>query len=148
MAKSEAVLVHLERHRQGSDKTLERFERIVRLAGEDSVAISLIEKLVESAERYFTTVTSMEARLKMARLRLEGEELRDLAETLDRNRRLAHNALIDNLTIANRYLLKEFGEEIPVGGIFSKNPEAIRDRAAVGDWAGELLYALYTQRKR
>lgn len=139
----------LENHYSGKGKeTVVRFERIVRLVSDDDIAISLIEKLVESAQRYFTAVTTMEAKLKAARFRMEGDEIRELTETLDRNRHLAHNALLDNLRIANRYILKEFGEEVPVGGLYSKSPESIQDRAAVGDWAGELLYALYSARKR
>ncbi|AJF08153.1 DUF3232 domain-containing protein [Geoalkalibacter subterraneus] len=136
-------------HFRGKEEcALERFNKVVEVVAGDDVAVSLLEKLLDSAERYFGTVCKMEARLKMARFRLEGEELRDLTETLDRNRRMAHEALISNLHIFNRYALKEFGEDMPIGGVFSKNPEAIRDRIAVGDWAGELLCALYVRRKR
>ena len=142
------IFAALERHTKGADAAMNRFNEIIELAGEDTIAMSLLEKLVESAERYFTCVTTMEARLKMARFRLEGEELRDLTQTLDGNRRLAHNAMLDNVAILNRYLFKTFGQETPIGGIYSKAPETIRDRAAVGDWAGELLYALYVNRKR
>ena len=127
---------------------LERLEMIVRLVQQDEVAVSLLEKLMESAERYFCKVVEMESRLKVARLRLEDQELRDLTEVLDKTRHLAHEALISSLHIFNRYVLKEFGDDIPVGGLFNKNPEAIRDRIAVADWAGELLSALYKERRR
>lgn len=148
----ESINRHLAAHHsinaQGVTAAMERLEKVIRLAGEDEVAMSLLDKLLDSAERYFGTVVKMEARLKMARFRMDGDELRELVQTLDRNRHLAHEALLSNLHILNRYLFKEFGEEMPIGGIFSKDPEAIRDRAAVGDWAGELLYALYANRKR
>lgn len=137
----------MERFQKG-ELALERFQEVIKIVAGDDIAVSLLEKLVDSAERYFGTVVKMEAKLKMARFRLEGEELRDLIETLDRNRRMAHEALISALHIFNRYSIKEFGSEMPIGGVFSKSPEAIRDRAAIGDWAGELLCALYANRKR
>ena len=127
---------------------LERLEMIIRLVHQDEVAVSLLEKLLESAERYFCKVVEMESRLKIARLRQEDQELRDLTEVLDNTRHMAHEALISNLHIFNRYALKEFGEDIPVGGLFNKDPEAIRDRIAVADWSGELLAALYKERRR
>jgi hypothetical protein len=127
---------------------LDRLEIIVRIIGGDEVACSHLEKLLSSAEAYFCKVFEMETRLKIARLRLEGEELRALTENLDKNRRYAHEALIADLHIFNRFFIKEFGEDVPVGGIFNKDPDAIRDRIAVADWAGELLTAVYQNRKR
>lgn len=127
---------------------LERFEIIVRIISDNEVANTILEKLLNSAESYFCKVFDMESRLKMARLRLDGEELRDLTEDLNKNRRYAHEALISDLHIFNRYIIKEFGNDVPVGGIFSKDPEAISDRIAVADWAGELLTAVYQNRKR
>lgn len=145
MDKKQYILGHFQGKEDGA---LERFNEVVKVIAGDEVAVSLLEKLVDSAERYFGNVCKMEARLKMARFRLEGEELRDLTETLDRNRRMAHEALISNLHIFNRYAIREFGEDMPIGGVFSKSPDAIRDRIAIGDWAGELLCALYVNRKR
>lgn len=118
------------------------------LVARDEVATSLLECFLEAAERYFGTVVRMESRLKMARLRLEGEELRDLTQTLDRNRALAHDGLLASLHILNRYLFRQHGGDMPKGGIYSNDPDTIRDRAAVGDWAGELLCSLYQNRKR
>lgn len=127
---------------------LKRFEEIIDLVDGDEVALRLLEGLLEKAERYFSSVVKMESRLKMERFRLDPDQLRELTENLDQNRHMAHNALLSDLHILNRYLFKEFGKQVPVGGIFSESPEAIRDRAAVGDWAGRLLYALYDSRKR
>ena len=89
----------------------------------------------------------MESQLKTARLRLEGEDLRELTEVLDKNRKLAHEALISDLHIFNRYLLKNY-EDAPIGGLYSKSPDSIRDRVAIADWAGELLAALFNERRR
>lgn len=127
---------------------LERFEIINRIITEDEVATSLLEKLLDSAEQYFCKVFQMESGIKMARLRLDGETLRDLTENLGKNRRFAHEVLISDLCIFNRYILKEFGDDVPLGGIFSKSLEAIQDSIAVADWAGELLTALYQNRRR
>lgn len=127
---------------------LDRLEIVIRTISGDEVACSLLEKLLASAEAYFCKVFEMETRLKMARLRIEGAELRELTENLDKNRRYAHEALISDLHIFNRYAIREFSEDIPVGGIYSKQPESIRDRIAIADWAGELLAAVYQNRKR
>ena len=127
---------------------LQRLDIIIRVIADDEVAHILLEKLLEKSESYFCRVFEMETRLKVARLRLEGDAMRDLTENLDKVRRYAHDALISDLHIFNRYIIKEYQDDVPVGGIFSKNPDAIRDRIAVADWAGELLAAVYQNRKR
>lgn len=151
MVHNEVVGQHVKTYHNNPKKgelALKRFEEVVNIIAEDEVAVSLTEKMLESAQRYFAKVVEMESRLKMARFRLEGEELRDLTQLLDKNRRMAHEALISNLHILNRYLVKEFGDEMPVGAIYSEDPESIRDRIAIGDWAGNLLFAIYQNRKR
>jgi len=127
---------------------LDRFEMIVRIVSDDEIACSLLEKLLSAAERYFCKVFEMETKLKIVRLRVDGDELRELTENLDKNRTYAHEALIADLHIFNRYILKEFGEDIPVGGIFNREPDLIHNRVAVADWAGDLLTAIYQNRKR
>lgn len=126
---------------------MDRLNIISRLVSQDEVAVSLLEKLLSTAEGYFGKVVLMEGQMKTARLRLEGEELRELTEVLDKNRKLAHEALISDLHIFNRYLLKNY-EDVPTGGIYSKDPDSIRDRVAIADWAGELLAALFNGRRR
>jgi hypothetical protein len=127
---------------------LDRFEMVVRVIAENEVACSLMEKLLSAAERYFCKVFEMETKLKIARLRVDGNELRELTENLDKNRSYAHEALISDLHIFNRYVMKEFADELPVGGIFNREPELIHNRVAVADWAGDLLSAVYQNRKR
>ena len=78
---------------------LDRFEMVVRIIAENEVACSLMEKLLSAAERYFCKVFEMETRLKIARLRVDGNELRELTENLDKNRMYAHEALISDLHI-------------------------------------------------
>jgi hypothetical protein len=142
-----AVKEFVKMHFNPDLSALDRLNIVVRTIPQDEVAVSLLEKLLATAEHYFGKVVEMQTRLKLARLRLEGEDLRELTEVLDKNRSLAHDALISDLHIFNRYLLKTY-EDAPIGGIFNKSPDAIRDRIAVADWAGELLSALYQERRR
>jgi len=129
------------------EKIMIQLNQIAELISDDEVAVSLLNTLIDSSEKYFGAVVRMETRLKTARFRLEGEELRELTSELDRQRHYAHEALISNLHIFNRYLLKEF-DDVPVGGIFTGNPEMIRDRIAVADWAGKLLCTIYNKRRK
>jgi len=147
----ENVLLYVARSHQATEETVNRYKKTVQIIAKDEVAVRLIEGLVDAASRYFGRVIQMENRLATARFRLDGDELRSLTEDLDRSRKFAHDALISDLHIFNRYLVKEYAEELLEeglqGGIFPK-PEAIRDRLAIADWAGDLLCGIYQQRQR
>ena len=125
---------------------LARYEEVCAIIKGEEVALSLLDKLLESGEAYFVSVTTMERKMKSIRFRYEGEDLRERITSLDLNRKIAHDALLSNLHIFNRYFIKEF--DAPVGGVYSEDPESIRDRVAVADWLGHLLTALYEARKR
>jgi hypothetical protein len=142
-----AIKEYVRMHFNPDLSAMDRLNIISRLVSQDEVAVSLLEKLLSTAEAYFGKVVLMESQLKTARLRLEGEDLRELTEVLDKNRKLAHEALISDLHIFNRYLLKNY-QDAPIGGLYSKSPESIRDRVAIADWAGELLAALFNERRR
>lgn len=142
-----AIKEYIRMHFNPDLSAMDRLNIISRLVSQDEVAVSLLEKLLSTAEAYFGKVVLMESQLKTARLRLEGEDLRELTEVLDKNRKLAHEALISDLHIFNRYLLKNY-EDAPIGGLYSKSPDSIRDRVAIADWAGELLAALFNERRR
>ena len=144
----ENIKEHIMTYHNADMTALDRFEMVVRIIADNEVACSLMEKLLSAAERYFCKVFEMETRLKIARLRVDGNELRELTENLDKNRSYAHEALISDLHIFNRYVMKEFVDEMPVGGIFNREPELIHNRVAVADWAGDLLTAVYQNRKR
>ena len=128
-----------------------RYSAVTAIIAKDETAVNMLEKLIDAALGYMEKVVQMESRLKTARLRLEGEELREITQRLDKNRTIAHEALISSLHIFNRYLVKNYQDELLdeglEGGIFP-NPEAIRDRVAIADWAGELLCGIYQARKR
>jgi len=105
----------------------------------------LLDKLIKACLGYVDAVDKMEHRVNVARFRLEGEELRELIQKLDTNRRHAHEALLSTLYAFNRNFLAEC-EDAPVGGIYSYSPESIKDRVAVANWAGELVKELYDHR--
>jgi len=117
----------------------ERIEEILDIAERDDTALSLIENVLSAVSSYIEAICNMEGSLSMQRFRLEGEEIRVLTEKLDGKRRRKHNVLIDSIKIANRYLFKKFGTEIPVGGIYSSDPLHLcsdcLNRDAIGDWA-------------
>ena len=147
----ENVISYVARSHQATEEIMNRYHKTIQIIAKDEVAVRLLEGLVDAASRYFGRVIQMENRLATARFRLEGDELRALTEDLDRSRRFAHEALISDLHIFNRYLVKEYAEDLKeeglIGGIFPK-PEAIRDRIAIADWAGDLLCGIYNERKR
>ena len=47
----------------------------------------------------------------------------------------------------NRYLFNQYSEETPSGGIYSLQPETMKNRIAVGDWAGYLYKGLSSLNK-
>lgn len=146
-----SVVSYVAEYHKATETTMGRYKKVIEITGHDEVAAKLLEGLIDAGTRYFSKVVEMEHRMASARFRLDGEELRELTETLDRSRRLAHESLISSLHVFNRYIVKEYGEELKEagieGGIFPK-PEAIRDRIAIADWAGELLTGIYENRRR
>ncbi len=136
----------------GASEAKKRITDILAIAGTDQVATNVIEELFQKSFAYVEAVYSMETALQVRRHRLEGEELREVTERFDHRRRLAHNALIDQIKIVNRYLFRTFGTvEIPAGGIYSRDPRHISDdayRSALGDWAGEVVLAFFVDRKK
>lgn len=145
------VIDYVAEHHHATEITMQRYRKITAIISKDEVAVRLLEALLDAATRYFGRVIHMENRLITARFRLEGEDLRSLMEDLDRSRRFAHEALISDLHIFQRYVVKTYKEELIhegiEGGLFP-NPESIRDRIAIADWAGELLEGIYRNRKK
>jgi hypothetical protein len=106
----------------------------------------LVGRALVAAADYVRAVVAMEAGLLTTRA--EGEERRSLSEQLDRNRTLAHNALIDALVISSRYCARHHPEDIPAGGVYP-DPDHLmdRNRRAIGDWAGRVVDELFRARK-
>jgi len=129
----------------------DRVRLIFNLVDGDETAVSLIDQLLESAVNYVEAVFKMETTLATQRLLKEGSDLGELTEELDEKRHRKHNLLIDNIRIVNRYLFRNFKDDIPAGGIYSDDPVHIAEnntnRAAIGDWAGRLVISYFEDRR-
>lgn len=129
------------------NETYNRYLKICELIKDDELSEKLLANLLDTACEYMQVVINADFLLRTQALRLEGDEYREFAQKLDENRNRKHNALISALHAFNRYLLKEY-EDAPKGGIYSLSPDTIRDRVAVGDWAGRLVYEIFINRKK
>lgn len=130
--------------------TKERVRSVVNLVRGDKKAIELIGAVLTRALNYVTAVYTMETQMPQVILFAEQGERMHTAARLDRNRSLAHNALIDEMKICNRYLFKTFGREvIPPGGIYSSDPIHLTSntyRYEIGTWAGEVVNSYFKER--
>jgi hypothetical protein len=129
------------------NETFNRYIKVCDLIKGDDIAEQLLNNLTNVACEYIHVVVNADMLLRTQALRLEGEEYRQYVQSLDENRNRKHNALISALHAFNRYLLKEY-EDAPKGGIYSLSPDTIRDRVAVGDWAGRFVYEIFVNRKK
>ncbi len=132
-------------------KAKKRYKEISELVETDENATKFLNGLVESATRYVTYVANMEAEIrKNSRDSRESysayysQQNKDVKENFDRTKRFYHEGLISKLNVFNRYLFNNFKGKAPIGGIYSLLPESIKDRNAVGDWAGHLVNAVRT----
>ncbi len=124
-------------------KAFERFSEIENIVQDDSLAGDMLKKLVRSATRYIGHVANVEAEIRNFNssenyFKDEGAYREELGNT----RRIYHNALISNLHVLNRYLFQNYEGDVPTGGIYSKSPDSIKDRNAIGDWAGSLVFGM------
>lgn len=139
-------------------EAFERYNKIVDLLREfgDNRGLGLVRELVDKCVRYIDVTSIVEAHSKMLRSgRFTGGEdrlnLQRASESLDMSRRTAHNALISQLIIVNRYAAhkEKIQNEILPGGIYSLDPRHLNDpysydsRVKIGDWAKYLTDALY-----
>lgn len=72
--------------------------------------LAIMKRALEACNDYVSKVDSMEQQMQLARFHLEGEEWRELVERLDRNRRVAHDAMMVDINVVNR-LCAMFGIE-------------------------------------
>ena len=134
-------------------QAFERYKIVVEILKElnDSRGLKLIQELVDKCARYIDIASIAEAHSKMLRSGnfAGGEGILDVqraSENLDRNRKLAHDALISQLIIVNRYISSK--KDIPLGGIYSLDPRTLIEpyeydsRVKIGDWAKYLTNAL------
>lgn len=131
-----------------------RYKEISDLVEGDETAEKFLNNLVRSVHRYVDNVTNMQTYLKgnSRDSRLEGsvydsEKHLEKIQELDELRKSSHNNMISRLNMFNRYLLNQYPEETPQGGIYTLPQHTIKDRKAVGNWAGYLFKALSTNNK-
>lgn len=118
---------------------MQNFDDLLQMVAEDEVAVSFLEKLLDAAERYFDTVVKMEAKLKMAQVRLDGQAFLDLAVDVEQRRATTLDGLVLSTRIFLRYVQKKYGQ---------KQPFDEKDCQAIASWAGGLLTSLFAERKR
>jgi hypothetical protein len=148
MQLSEREKEFVVQHEKGNPETIKRYDKIVQLVSGDDIGSNLLEMLVIKASEYVKIICRNDVMINTQKNRLDGDEFREFMKDLDSRRKIAHDALISSLHALNRYCLKEYVEECPIGGIYSLSPESIRDRVAVGDWAGSLVYELFIRREK
>lgn len=121
----------------------ERFTQIEQIVKGEETAEGFLWDVLMSADKYVSRVVNMGAQIQKANITsLDRGEYQEVVKEMDEARRMSHESLISNLHCCNRYLFNKFGDEIPVGGVYSLPPESIRDRSAIGDWAGYLVEAM------
>lgn len=80
----------------------ERFELLIKAAGNDEDILTLIEDSMNALSSYVNAVYAMEVQIQTLRFRLEGAEYRDAVMELDKRRRSAHEAAIASCSVLNR----------------------------------------------
>ena len=128
---------------------LKQFDETLEAVRHDCVATQLLEILFESAERYFTSVTSMECRSRL----LPDQDDPALTQQLQLHkvrRQHARSNLLKNCHIANQYLIKEFRKGLKVAGVkpTGKTVASHYDTEKLDVWVRELLFGVFCQRER
>lgn len=133
-------------------KALSRYFLIKKILekNDDNQLLNLLNILLNSIKRYIELVCNFG--INMALIRKEtgstGKIYQEKVVELDKNRKIAHDSLIANLTSFNRNLGKKYGwetndGEIPLGGIYTLDPNYITNRKEIGRWAWFLVLGLY-----
>ncbi len=120
-------------------KVKKRHKEITNLIKENDLAKTLLIELIESAANYIEHVSNMEAVATIQKFRLDCYKFKELVGDIDKKRKFCHESLISNLYSFNRYLFNNYDGKTPIGGIYTLDPLSIKDRNAVGDWAGYFI---------
>lgn len=116
----------------------DRIATILDVTGDDSTALNLIASVRTSLLRYKETIINYE-RLGVLRLRCFDEaEVKELTVRLDTQKHTAHERLMSDIAIVNRYLFKTYGRSIPAGGVYTDDPHHLyggMNRHAIEAWA-------------
>lgn len=107
--------------------------------GEDAKEdLTTVSKAFDAFRNYVDTVDIGEVRVKTARFRYEGEDLRAIITTYDKSRRIAHEAAIAQCSVINR-IAKFYGVE----KIFTGD---LDDRLQVADFCLETVCKIFQNR--
>jgi hypothetical protein len=120
----------------------ERYNEIEKIVNGDKAAEGLLRSLSLSALRYVDVSANMIAQIIASKDANSFRDETEFSKTLDFEKRYAHEALISNLNVLNRYLFNKYEGKVPQGGIYSLPPESIKNRHSVGDWAGYFVMGL------
>lgn len=118
----------------------ERFELLVKAAGNDEDILTLIEDSMNALSSYVSTVYAMEVQIQTLRFRLEGAEYRDAVMELDKRRRSAHEAAIASCSVLNR-VASIIGSEAMYAG-------NLDDRYEVADFCIAIVEELFHGRTK
>lgn len=118
----------------------ERFELLVKAAGNDEDILTLIEDSMNTLSSYVSAVYAMEVQIQTLRFRLEGAEYRDAVMELDKRRRSAHEAAIASCSVLNR-VASILGTEVMYTG-------NLDDRYEVADFCIAIVEELFHGRTK
>lgn len=131
-----------------------RYKEISDIVEGDDRGEKFLNNLLSSVDRYVSNASNLQAYLKSngRDSRLEGccyetHKHQERVNELENLRKTSHENLISRLHMFNRYLFNQYPEETPSGGIYTLSRNSIKDRNAIGDWAGYLYKAISTLNK-
>jgi len=118
----------------------ENYLALLNLTKNDADLCEIFLDTVKSCAGYVSAVCESEAQIKIARLTLDGADLRDRVTDWDQRRHNAHEAAILNTKILNR-----IAGQKGVGPIFTGD---INKRLEVADFCLELTTRIFEERSR
>jgi hypothetical protein len=147
-------------------------EQIELLAKKKNQFKELLENVFKKADDYLETIRRMH-NLKVGKDEMESSSYQDELENIERRRTSAHNALIADINIVNRFLEMNFGKideemiedweekeeasgrkvlyakriDLPKKGICVDRVD-LNDRKSIADWAIQLMESLTKLKKR
>ncbi len=101
--------------------------------------IAYVEDIIKTCGTYVEKVTQMEAAIATARFIMEPEDYRTYISNLDKTRKIAHDGIMANFAILNRYCRLA---EVPP--IFKGD---LNDRYKAAEYAMDIVQAYFKERK-
>ena len=112
---------------------VKNFKELVNAWVDDEDVLELIENNMNSFPTYVSSVYNMEYHIQMVRIRYKGEpeKIQDITMTLDRQRRMAHEAAIRSVTQLCRWATMKGVEPIYHGDL--------EDRYEIADFCRNIV---------